>query len=430
MARRLLRLALPIALSNLTVPLTGLVDLAMLGHLRAIRHLAGVALASVLFDYLYWTFGFLRMGTTGLTAQAAGRGEEPEVLAILGRAVLLAGAIAGAILLLQSAIESVGFRILSGAPAVEMAGRAYYRARILGAPAALVNFALIGWFLGREMPGRALVMTVVGNGANILLDYLFIVEFDLESRGAGFATALSQYLMLLVALGFVFRERPALYGIAARMLDRRAFVASLQLNRDILIRTFCLITTFAVFINLSAAFGMIALAANAILIKLLDLAAYGIDGLAFATETLAGTFKGQRDRSSLRALLRLGLIWGELLAGSVILCLFLFGSSAYGLLTSHMDVIDEIRRYEGWSALALVFGAAAYIFDGLYLGLTEGRILRNAMLISTLGCFLPAAIVARQTASIHLLWLALVLFMAARVTTLAARRRVALERAS
>jgi MATE family multidrug resistance protein len=302
---RFLRLALPNALANLTVPLAGLVDTAMLGHLGEIHHLAGVGLGSIIFDYVYWTFGFLRMGTTGLTAQAMGRGDREEALLLLLRALGLAVTIALALLLLQAPLRDLGFAVLSGETAVEGAGRAYYDARIWGAIPTLANFAFLGWFLGRERAGYVLVMTLVANGANIALDYVFIVRLGLEAYGAGLATMLSQYLMLAVALIFLARERPRARGLLRRIFQRGPLIELLKLNRDILIRTFCLITAFSAFTNLSAVIGTGTLAANLILLRIVNTVAHLIDGGAFATESLAGIFKGRGDIRALRRLLRL-----------------------------------------------------------------------------------------------------------------------------
>ena len=204
---RFARLALINILSNLAVPLAGLVDTGMLGHLPDIRFLAGVALASVLFDYIYWTFGFLRMGTTGITAQAVGRGDRDETFRVLYRSLALALVIAGVVLLLQAPMRELGFAIMSGETGVEQAGRDYYDARIWGAPATLCSFALVGWFLGREQSRHVLVMTVVGAACNIVLNYIFIVRMGLAARGAGLATMISQYVMLGVGL-FLFLRQP------------------------------------------------------------------------------------------------------------------------------------------------------------------------------------------------------------------------------
>jgi MATE family multidrug resistance protein len=204
LSRRFFRLALLNIFSNITVPLAGLVDTAMLGHLPEIRFLAGVALASVLFDYIYWTFGFLRMGTTGTTAQAVGRGDRREVYLTLYRSWMIALTLAALILLLQLPIRELGFGLLGGEPGVEAAGRAYFDARIWGAPATLCNFVLVGWFLGREESRHALVVTIVANLANIFFNYIFIIRLGLAARGAGLATMVSQYLAAGAALAIFF----------------------------------------------------------------------------------------------------------------------------------------------------------------------------------------------------------------------------------
>ena len=222
--RRFARLTALNILANVAVPLAGLVDVAMLGHLSDLSFLAGVALATILFDYLYWTFGFLRMGTTGVTAQALGRGDDAEVHLTLYRALAFAAGTGAAILLLQVPLGELGFLLLSGGPAVEAAGREYFAARIWAAPAALANFAFLGWYLGREESGRALVMTVVGGFANIGFNYLFIVRLGLAARGAGLGTMTSQYLMLAVAAGmFLARPRPPFPGWPA-VADRQRLV--------------------------------------------------------------------------------------------------------------------------------------------------------------------------------------------------------------
>jgi len=432
---RLLRLSVPNALANITVPLAGLVDVAMLGHLDEVQHLAGVGLATILFDYAYWSFGFLKMGTQGLTAQAVGRDDRREIELVLLRSLLVAVAIALMLVASQTAIRTLGFLVLAGAPEVEAAGSAYFDARIWGALAVLPNFVFIGWFLGRERSGYVLVMTAVAAATNIVLDYVFIYRLQMDSRGAGLATMLSQFAMLATALVLLRssvpapgrdprspRRRPGL----RELLDRRAVARLLTLNRDIMLRTFCLITTFAAFTNASAMLGTLVLAANAILLKILEVSAYFIDGISFATQSLAGILKGRRDAAGLRHLLRLSMIWGEALAMTVIGGLALFPDQLYGLLTSHADLIAIVRRHDNWLYATLAVGAIAYIYDGFFIGLTEGRILRNAMAISTLACFAPVAALAIHLGSSQLLWLAMLVFMAARVATLGSRCHAAI----
>jgi MATE family multidrug resistance protein len=418
LTRRFFRLTVLNIMANLTVPLVGLVDTVMLGHLDEIRFLAGVALASILFDYLYWSFGFLRMGSTGSTAQPYGRGDTAEVYRVLYRFLIVAVAVGVALLVLQRPLEEIGFAILAGDSGVEAAGREYYRARIWAAPATLCNFTFLGWFLGRTESRHALVMTIVGNLANVALNYVFIIRLQMAAFGAGLATMLSQYLMLAVAIAiFLGIGRPFPWKWV-EVLQRDRVVALFRLNVDIMIRTFFLQTAFAVFLNFSSLMGTAILAANAILHRLVYVAAYFIDGAAFAAESLAGIFKGRGDRESLARLVRLSLIAG---LGFAAAFLVVFGAAPrfwYGLMTSHQDVIDLAVRYGYWLFPVLLIGSLAYIYDGIFLGLTDGRALRNSMLLSTLAVFIPAAVIGYALRSVHLLWLALTLFNIARAVTL------------
>lgn len=416
--RRFFRLAIPNIVSNVTVPLVGLVDTAFLGHLPNIDFLAGVALGAVIFDYAYWTFGFLRMGTTGMTAQAVGRDDHREIYHILYRSLVVALTVAVVLLLARDLIRDFGFAMLSGSPSVEQAGADYFNARIWAAPATLSNYVLLGWLLGRERAREALLITVVGNLANVALDYLLIVELGYGATGAGAATAASQYLMLLIGLALVYRAGSMVAVSAEAVLDRDRLVELFRLNRDILVRTLALLTTFALFTNFSALISTTVLAANSILNRLHMVAAYLIDGAAFATESLAGIYYGQRDVDRLRQVLRLAMITGLAFALPVVGVVLLAPATVFGIMTSHADVIAAASRYAPWMIPVLMFGSVAYIYDGFFIGITEGKVLRNQMLVSALLFFLPVAWLAVQRADNHLLWAAMVLFTFGRVITL------------
>ena len=417
---RFWRLAAVNILSNLMVPLASLVDTAFLGHLAEIHYLAGVAIASVLFNYIYWTFGFLRMATTGLTAQARGRGEDRQVTLILLRYCAIALSIGLIILLLQQPIREVGFTLLRAEPEVLQAGRDYYNALIYGAPATLINFVLLGWFLGKEEAGKVLLLSIVSKGANVVLDYLFIVLWGLDSAGAGAATAISQYVTLFFGLVFVLRQVSLkdLRYQKTQIWNFGALKATFNLNRDILIRTLALVSTFALFTNLSAVMGTRILASNTLLLQVVTLAAYFIDGIAFATESIAGNLKGQGKNKQLISLLKLAgstsLIAG--LSFATVFCLF--PQQLFGLLSNHNDVIETVNVYVWWLFPVLGFGAIAYMLDGYFLGLTAGKILRHSTLLATGLGFIPLAIAAWYWQTNNLLWLALTLFMAIRSITL------------
>lgn len=417
---RFFRLALVNMFSNLLVPLAGLIDVAFLGHLPEIRHLAGVALATVLFNYIYWTFGFLRMGTTGTTAQAVGRGDRETVLLTLVRNGAIALVVGVLIVLVQVPLREIGFALLSAAPDVELAGQDYYNATIWGAPAVLLNLVILGWFLGQEQGKRVLLLSLVNNGVNVALNYVLIVQWGWEGRGAGTATALSQYAMLAVGLTLVAREVSwqQVRAIAPQLLDPIALKAAVTLNSNIVIRTFAFVTTFAVFTNLSSALGTSVLAANSLLLEVVTLAAYFIDGIAFATESYAGMFHGSGDRTKLIALAELAGSISVGLGLAIALGFALFPQPLFHLLTSHSSVVETIAQYAWWLVPVLGFGSVAYMLDGYFLGLTAGRILRTSAITAAVVGFAPVAIAAAMLQSTHLLWLALTLFMAARALTL------------
>ncbi|HIK45455.1 MAG TPA: MATE family efflux transporter [Leptolyngbyaceae cyanobacterium M65_K2018_010] len=408
-------------LSNLMVPLASLVDTAFLGHLAEIHHLGGVALASVIFNVVYWSFGFLRMGTTGTTAQARGREDEPETWLILLRNGLLALGLGLALLALQGPLGAVGFALLQADAEVKAAGYAFFSARIWDAPAVLINLVVLGWFLGRAQGRPVLLISMVGHSSNVAFNYIFIRQLGWASAGAGLGTALSQYVMLSLGAVLIGRQGGGrwLRRVLPQVWNPPALRGLFLLNRDLLIRTFALILSFALFTNFSAALGRQTLAANTLLLQVVTLAAYFIDGLAFATESFAGRYYGQGDPTQLKRLLWVGGITSVTIALTVAIAFVGFPQALFGLLTSHRGVIALVTAYVGWLIPILGLGAIAYLLDGYFLGLTARQILRNATLLAALGGFLPLALVAQAMASPHLLWLALTGLMAARALTLA-----------
>ena len=412
--RRFWRLTYLNILANFTIPLVGLADAGMLGHLFDLRFLGGVALGSLIFEYVYWTFGFLRMSTTGLTAQALGRNDHREQYLVLYRALLIGLILASLILLLQTWIREAAFLLLSGTPGVEEAGRDYFNARIWAAPATLCNFAILGWLLGRGQSQHVLVMTLVANLCNVMLNYVFILRLDMVAWGAGLATTISQYLMLALGTALVLRQGTPVSWRHDEFLKGDRFRTLISLNRDIFIRTLCLITAFALFTNGSALLGTTLLAANAILLRLLMLAAFAIDGIAFAVESVGGALFGSRAWRPLQALYRYSLFWsgvGGLFFGLV----FLLAAPWFiPLLTVHVDVQIHTAALVPWLSLTITVGALAFALDGLFLGLTQGKALRKAALVSLLGAFLPLLVLSTYLHNVHILWLAMVFFMAAR----------------
>jgi multidrug resistance protein, MATE family len=417
---RFFRLAIVNILSNLMVPLAGLIDVAFLGHLSEIRHLAGVALAMVLFNYLYWTFGFLRMGTTGLTAQATGRQNFDEVLLVGLRNGAIALGIGLGIVLLQVPLRMAGFAFLSAAPEVKIAGESFYNALIWGAPATLLNYVLIGWYLGRSQGGKVLLLSAVANLSNVGLDYLFIVHLGWESAGSGTATALSQIMMAGVGLSLASREIKVtqLKQVGRQIFNTEALKASVALNGELVVRTFALISTFAAFTNISSILGTAVLSSNTVLLQVIALASYFIDGLAFAMESLVGSLSVQGKIERLKQLLWVGgsssLMFGLVFSFAFMVAPLTF----FKLLTNHPEILDRIRDYTPWLLPVLGFGSVAYFLDGYFIGLTAGRLLRSSVVAAATLGFIPMAIAAWYFRSVHLLWLALTLFMVIRAVTL------------
>lgn len=420
LVRRFLRLASLNILSNSMVPLAGLLDIAFLGHLDTLEPLSGVALATTLFNVMYWPFGFLRMGTVGPTAQARGRHDPEQVLLVGLRHWLLALLLGVGVLSLHRPLADLGFSLLQGSETIKQAGRLYYEARILGSPAYFFNLVCIGWFLGQEQGRKVLLMSVVNNGANVLLNYELVVRLGLASQGAGMATALADLCTFILALGLMVPlvSWPQVQAVKSQIFETKSLKTAFLFNRDILVRTFALVMTFALFTNISSALGSDILVVNTLMMQVVTLAAYGIDGYAFATESLAGIFYGGRQIGKLR-----GLLWlsgsVSLLTGLVIAATFtLFPHSLFALLTNQPTLLNQIANYVSWLIPVLGFGSIAYMLDGYFLGLTQGQVLRNASLIASLTGFGPLAALAWYWQDPHVLWGAMVSYMAARDVTL------------
>lgn len=417
--REFLKLAIPNIITNLSVPMAGLIDVAILGHLNDINPLAGVALAGLLFDFAYWGFAFLRMSTTGLTAKAFGAGKARESAAVFFRAFALALLAGAFLILIQKPYAYLGFQLLEGEPAVEAAGKAYFYARIWGAPATMGGYVVVGWLLGRQRATDALIFALVLNGTNVFLDWLFIYQFGMGAQGAGLATMLAELASFLVGLFLVWRAWRDLPGFSFDYFrDKATFIQLLVLNGNIMIRTLCLIGTFAVFTNFSALMGSVLLAANTILLRLLNTAAYFIDGFAYALESLAGKYAGAEQWQRVRRSLTLALAWNLFSVLIFLGIFFLFRAEIFGLLTSHQPVIQEGVRYFPWVSGILILSGFAYIFDGFFIGLADGTRLRNSMLWATLVGFVPLAWISRELQAPHLLWFSMFLFMGIRSVTL------------
>lgn len=417
------RQAWPIILANASVPTLGLVDTAVIGHYGSAVDLGALALGALLFNFVYWSFGFLRMGTTGFVAQASGAGDGAEVRATLARAVLLGLVLGAAILLLQAPVVGAYFGLLDASEAVETIGREYYAARIWGAPAALALYAFSGALIGLGRSRALLFVQLLLNGLNAGLDVYFAGTLGMGARGVGLGTAIAEWITCAVAAIVLWRVLVAQHGDAEpflpwqRIRDRAKLRRALATNGDILVRTLCLLLGFGWFANQGARFGDVTLAANYILLQLVSFSAFFLDGFAFVAEALVGRAVGARGREAFRRAVRLTSELAVGTAALLSLAILVLGNAVIAALTSLPDVRAEAASYLSWSALYVLLSVAAFQLDGVFIGATRTRAMREAGLIS-LGIFLLCAWPLVHLYGNHGLWVAFIIFVVARALAL------------
>jgi len=418
--RTVLAIAVPMTLAYLTTPLLGVVDTAVVGQLGDAALLAGLAAGAIVFDVVFSSFNFIRSGTTGLVAQAFGRGDTQEERLTLLRAMMLAVAIGLAIALLSPLISRAGQWFINAEPTVSAALDTYVRIRCLGAPFSLINYAILGYVLGRGEGGLGLLIQLVLNSANIVLSILLGLWLGWGVAGVAWGTVAGECAGMLMGLAIIARRfRSARPLDRTRLLDATAFRRMLSLNRDIMIRSFALLAVFALFAQQGAAFGTLTLAANAVLMNFLMIASFFLDGFATAAEQLAGRAVGARARSSFDAAVKLTTIWGLGMAGLVALVFLLWGQNLVAVITTAEDVRQATAIYLPWAALSALSGVLAFQMDGVFIGATWSRDMRNMMLLSVL-LFAVAVTTLPPLFGNHGLWAALHLFLLARGFTLLA----------
>ena len=382
--RSVLAIAVPVMISNVTTPLLGVVDTGVVGRIPDPAYIGAVAIGALIFTLVFWAFSFLRMGTTGLTAQAHGAGDADEVLAVLGRALLIAVAVGIAIILLQWPIREAAFAVLEGSERVESLARGYFDIRVWAAPVTLVNYALLGWFIGLGRTDLGLVLQVLLNTTNIALDLLFVLGFGWDVRGVAFGTLLAETVAAAVGIAIAAREAARLGGRFS--LERVRIPARLKqtlvVNVDIMIRTLALLAVFVWFNAESARQGDVILAANAVLLQFMAVAAFFLDGLAFATETLVGRAVGAAQRARFAAAARIATLWAVAIAAVISAALAAFGPAIIDLLTVDADARHTAREFLPWAAAAPLLGVWAFQLDGIFIGATRTADMRNAMLVA------------------------------------------------
>jgi len=416
--RRLWALAWPLMLTNLTVPLLGLVDTAVLGHLESPVYLGAVAVGANLFSILYWTFGFMRMGTTGLAAQAWGRQDKFAQIALLLRSVLLATGIGLLLILFHSPLISTGLALMNPSESVAELASGYASIRIWSAPAVLCQYTLVGWLIGTQTPKGPMIMLITANGLNIILDVLFVTVMGWNSAGVAVATVMAEYSAAGVGFYLVLKKMPAGQGFTRALFGEVSdYLTILQVNRYIMVRTIALLLVLAFFTAQGARQGDTVLAANAVLITFLLVISNGLDGFANAAEALIGEAVGQRDREQFRRVFAVGLRWS--LWGSVLftVAFVLGGRMLISLLTGIEDVRQTALQYLPWLWALPLTAVWGFLLDGVFIGATRTRDMQNTMLFSAAGIFLPVWWLTTSWGN-HGLWFALISLMVARALSM------------
>ncbi|MDH3670985.1 MAG: MATE family efflux transporter [Gammaproteobacteria bacterium] len=412
-------LAGPIILSNMSVPLVGAVDTAVVGHLPDAIYIGAVALGAIIFNFLFWGFGFLRMGTTGFVAQAYGAGHVDEVRATLARALLLAVALGIVVVALQFPIGLLAFWAFSGSVELESLANSYYVVRVWSAPATLANYAILGCLIGIHNTRAALALQLVLNITNVFLDLLFVLGLGWGVQGVALASVISEFVALAFASWLVMRNLNRLGGqwARARIVDISRLKALLHVNINIFVRTLCLIFAFSYFTAMGTKMGEITLAANAVLLHLQHFLAYGLDGFAFAVEALAGSAYGARNRGAFRTAVRVTTIWALIVAGLFTILYAVLGTSIINVITGIEPVRLAAADYLIWVLVSPVLSVWSYQLDGIFIGTTRPVEMRNGMVLSLL-VYLLAIWLFIPLLGNHGLWLSLMIFMVTRAITL------------
>lgn len=415
--KKVLQLAWPIILSNLSIPLVGVVDTAVVGQLSHPRYMAAVAVGAIIFSSIFWVFGFLRMGTTGFVSQAHGRNDFQHISLALLRALLIALVLAALVLLLQDPIRNLAFSLMGANPEVTTTAESYYAIRIWSAPATFINYCILGTLIGLQRMRLVLFTQLVLNGANILLDLYFVMVLQMDAEGVALSSTISEYLAAGLGL-WLLRDylRPLMTSPATtgpQIFKRSELLALFRVNINLFIRTLFLTSAFFFFTAQSAQFGTLVLAANAILINMLQMLAYGLDGFAHATEALVGGAYGKRNRKEFSLAVRSSMLWAGIAAVCIAVLYALFGSAIIRLMTNIETVIYIAESYLPWLIAAPLLAVWSYQFDGVFIGATQTVTMRNTVAIA-FAIYIAVTLVSMPYWGNHALWASMMLFLLVR----------------
>ena len=413
--REILQIALPSIVSNITVPLLGLIDVTIVGHLGAASYIGAIAVGGMLFNIIYWIFGFLRMGTGGMTSQAYGRKDDAETMRLLTRSTGVGMFIALSLILLQYPIERIAFTFIDTTPEIERLASLYFRICIWGAPAVLGLYSFTGWFIGMQNSRYPMFIAITQNVVNIFASLVLVYGLDMKIEGVAIGTLVAQYAGFFMALGLWFHRYQALrpYAQLACLKDKEAMRRFFQVNRDIFFRTLCLVAVTVFFTSAGAAQGEVVLAVNTLLMQLFTLFSYIMDGFAYAGEALAGKHIGAENRIALRQMVRQLFVWGIALSLGFTLLYGIGGEGFLGLLTNEESVIQASSTYFYWVLAIPLAGFAAFLYDGIFIGATATSLMLRAMIVASVA-FFAIYFGCREAMSNHALWLAFIAYLILR----------------
>lgn len=417
--RAIWALAGPIIISNLSTPLVGAVDTAVVGHMPEPQAMGAVALGALIFSFLFWGFGFLKMGTTGFIAQAYGANDQQALSDTLSRVILLALGFGFLTILLGYPLIQFALYILDSTPQIESLTAQYAYIRLWSAPATLCTYVFIGVFIGMHNTRKVLLLMLILNLSNISLDFIFVMGLEMGVKGVALATLIAEYLAAFT--GFYLLRDPIKRALKqfswAKIFERKAFTILMKANSDIFIRTLCLVFSLSYFTAQGAKMGEVILASNAILLHLQSIMAYGLDGFAHAAEALTGSAYGAKNRSAFKRAVKLTTIWAFIIAIVICLIYFLFGEMIIGLFTNINEVLASAIIYLPWMIITPIVSIWSFQLDGIFIGASFTKEMRNAMIVSMLIYLALLQFLIPQFGN-HGLFLGLSLFMIIRAITL------------
>jgi len=412
--KRILKIALPMVISNATIPILGATDTGVIGQLGDPGLLASVGVGAITISVIYWIFGFLRMGTTGLVAQARGSGDQSEVFSSLIRGVLIGFSAGIALLLFQIPLFWLALNLFQALPEVEAQAQTYLHIRIWSAPLSISNFAVLGWLIALEKTGHVLFLQVLMNCLNIILDLIFVLYLGWGIEGVAFASLIAELSGAFLAVIIVIKlYRKSGYPIISNLFSKLQWNKLFITNVNILIRSILLEVVILSYVFFGSTLGTVTLATNHILLQFVHISSYSLDGFAFSAEALVGSAYGQKSQSQIRAAAIKSTLWAVFCAIFMTLLLLTFGEKVIGLMVRDEAVLHSAQKYLFWMAITPVTGVLSFMLDGIFIGATKTQLMRKAM-IQSFVVYILSVVVFLPTLGNHGLWVCINIFFIAR----------------